>query len=367
MDFSYFTLVSSPSPEADFDRIQDQIALAKLAEALDFRGIWLTEHYFTGESVYCDALTFAAALATQTTRLRIGFAVVQLPFHHPVRLATQLALLDNLSRGRIDVGVGKGTVYNEFEFVGHGLRSGDARDRMAEAQDILQRCFTATPFQHEGRYYQVGVPALRPKPVQQPGPPIWRSVVSPASFSECGRAGLPILTTRLPVARIPERWTLYAEGLAASSLAAEAQALRLRQAGVWRNVYVAESDAQAEDALATALTETRRHMMHIRGALNPSDFKIDPAMLNLWSDPDADESTAIRDVMATGSLYGSPAHVRGQIEELRDAGVGHIVCQTAFGDMPFAKASQAMRLFGEQVMPAFRDPAAAASRERAAS
>ena len=64
----------------------------------------------------------------RTERIRIGFAVVQLPFHHPVQLAVQLALLDNLSKGRIDVGVGKGTVYNEYEFIGHGLRSDDSRD-----------------------------------------------------------------------------------------------------------------------------------------------------------------------------------------------------------------------------------------------
>ena len=72
-------------------------------------------------------------------RIRIGFAVVQLPFHHPVRLAVQLALLDNLSKGRIDVGVGKGTIYNEYEFVGHGLRSDDSRERMEEAIEILER------------------------------------------------------------------------------------------------------------------------------------------------------------------------------------------------------------------------------------
>ncbi|MYE59022.1 MAG: LLM class flavin-dependent oxidoreductase, partial [Alphaproteobacteria bacterium] len=102
MKFGWLTLSASPAPEADRERIADQIALAEAAEAAGFSDVWLTEHYFTGESVYCDALTFAAALAMRTTHLRIGFAVVQAPFHHPVRLATQIALLDNLSGGRID-------------------------------------------------------------------------------------------------------------------------------------------------------------------------------------------------------------------------------------------------------------------------
>ena len=81
----------------------------------------------------------------RTERIRIGFAVVQLPFHHPVRVTVQLALLDNLSRGRIDVGVGKGTIYNEYEFVGHGLRSDDSRERMEEALEIVERLWGGCP------------------------------------------------------------------------------------------------------------------------------------------------------------------------------------------------------------------------------
>jgi alkanesulfonate monooxygenase SsuD/methylene tetrahydromethanopterin reductase-like flavin-dependent oxidoreductase (luciferase family) len=89
-------------------------------------------------------------------------AACRLPFHHPVRLAVQLALLDNLSRGRIDVGVGKGTIYNEYEFVGHGLRSDDSRVRMEEAIDIIGRLWGGGPVTYNGKYFQVQVPQLRP-------------------------------------------------------------------------------------------------------------------------------------------------------------------------------------------------------------
>ncbi|MEA2808659.1 MAG: hypothetical protein QOJ17_2800, partial [Rhodospirillaceae bacterium] len=120
MKFGWLTLAMSPSPAEDCRRIDQIIDQACAAERMGFSDVWLTEHYFTGESVYNDSLMFAAALAMKTEKIRIGFAVVQMPFHHPVRLAVQLALLDNLSKGRIDVGIGKGTVYNEYEFVGHG-------------------------------------------------------------------------------------------------------------------------------------------------------------------------------------------------------------------------------------------------------
>ena len=142
MQFGWLTLALSPSGDEDAARLHQQIEQVCYAENLGFSDVWLTEHYFTGESVYNDAVVFAAALAMRTERIRIGFAVVQMPFHHPVRLATQLALLDNLSKGRIDVGVGKGTIYNEYEFVGHGLRSDDSRERMEEA---IQDAGTAAP------------------------------------------------------------------------------------------------------------------------------------------------------------------------------------------------------------------------------
>lgn len=355
MKFGWLTLALSPSPDEDATRIDQQIEQVRAAEALGFSDVWLTEHYFTGESVYNDALTFAAAIAMRTERIRIGFAVVQMPFHHPVRLATQLALLDNLSKGRIDVGVGKGTVYNEYEFVGHGLRSHDSRKRMEEATEILNRIWTESPLTYEGEYYRVHVPALRPKPVQQPGPPLWRSVISPGSFTECGRLGVPILTARLPVERIRERWALYESGLEEGGHDAATRTRLLDQSALWRNVHVAESDAQAEDELSGLLLHTREHMMHVREAYNPEDFVIEPAMLNPWTDPAVPDSEAIPFVLRTGSLYGSPGRVREQVAELRDVGVRHLLCQTGFGDMSHARNLASMRRFGEQVMPAFRD------------
>jgi alkanesulfonate monooxygenase SsuD/methylene tetrahydromethanopterin reductase-like flavin-dependent oxidoreductase (luciferase family) len=313
----------------------------------------LTEHYFTGESVYNDAVVFAAALAMRTERIRIGFAVVQMPFHHPVRLATQLALLDNLSKGRIDVGVGKGTIYNEYEFVGHGLRSDDSRERMEEAIDILQRAWTEAPLNYNGKFHQFKMPELRPRPYQRPGPPLWRSVISPNSFTECGRKGIPILTARLGVASIKERWATYAAGLDEGGHDDATRARLMAQIALWRNVYVAKTDAQAEDELSQLLLDTRRHMLHVRGAYNPKDFAIDPMMLNPWTDPTVGEAEALSYTLASGCLFGSPERVREQVAELREAGVRHLLCQTGFGDMSQDQNLDSMRRFGEQVMPAF--------------
>src|SRR5262245_32359076 len=264
MRFGWLTLGLAESPEGDFAAIHEVVEQACFAEATGFDGIWLTEHNFTGESVYCDPIPLASAVAARTSTIRIGFAVIQLALRHPIRLATELALLDNLSNGRIDVGVGHGTNFNEYEFVGYGLRSDDSRERAAETLEVMLRAWTEAPLSHHGKFYQLSLPELRPHPRQRPHPPIWRAVSSAGSVRECGRLGAPILIARVPFARVPERLALYERGLAESGLGAAA-CRRLREdAALWRFVHVAESQAQAEDELATALIHTRRHMVEAR-------------------------------------------------------------------------------------------------------
>ena len=355
MKFGWLTLAHSPGPDADAVAIDEQLDQACHADALGFDGIWLTEHNFTGEAVYNDPIPFAAAVAMRTSRIRLGFAVIQLALRHPTRLAVQLALLDNLSRGRVDIGVGRGTLYNEYEFMGYGLRSDDSRERSDEALAVLIGAFTQEPFTHRGTYFQVSMPMLRPRPVQRPHPPIWRSVVAPASFRECGRLGVPILTQRLALPVILERLKFYDEGLELGGHD-EATRTRLRRdVALWRHVYVADSQAQAEDELASVLVHTRQHMLHARQAYNPADFVIDPALLNPFNDPRVSDEDAVRHSLANGALYGTPDRVADQLAEIRDAGVHHVLTQMSFGYAPHEKLMGSMSRFAETVMPRFRD------------
>src|SRR4030095_1395919 len=273
MRFGWLTLGLSPSPEEDADAIDAQVAQACFAEAAGFDGIWLTEHNFTGESVYCDPIPFASVVAARTSRIRIGFAVLQLALRHPIRLATQLALLDNLSGGRLDVGVGHGTNYNEYEFVGFGLRSDDSRARMEETLEVMVRAWTEAPLVHHGKSYQLSLPALRPRPRQLPYPPVWRAVSSAASVRDCGRLGAPLLMARIPLA------------LAGIMLYTPPRRRLQKKAALWRFVHVAESHAQAEDELAAALHATRHHMVHARETHNPAGFHVDASRLTARTAP----------------------------------------------------------------------------------
>jgi alkanesulfonate monooxygenase SsuD/methylene tetrahydromethanopterin reductase-like flavin-dependent oxidoreductase (luciferase family) len=273
---------------------------------------------------------------------------------HPIRLAIELALLDNLSGGRIDVGVGHGTNYNEYEFMGYGLRSDDSRERMEETLEVMLRAWTESPLVHHGKYYQLSLPELRPRPRQRPHPPIWRAVSSGSSVRECGRLGAPLLTARLPVARAVERLALYEAGLAESGLDAAAQRRLREQAALWRFVYVAESQAQAEDELAAALLETRRHMVHARAVHNPPDFLVPDARVNPWNDPKVAHEDGARYSLEHSALYGTAARVADQVAELRDAGVHHVLCQMSTGYLPHDQVMDSTRRFGADVIPKFR-------------
>jgi alkanesulfonate monooxygenase SsuD/methylene tetrahydromethanopterin reductase-like flavin-dependent oxidoreductase (luciferase family) len=354
MRFGWLTLGHSPSADADYDAIQEQVTQACFAETAGFDGIWLTEHNFTGESVYCDPIPFASVVAARTSRIRIGFAVLQLALRHPIRLATQLALLDNLSDGRLDVGVGHGTNYNEYEFVGYGLRSADSRERMEETLDVMVRAWTEAPLVHHGKFYQLSLPALRPRTRQRPHPPIWRAVSSAGSVKECGRMGVPILIARIPLARIPERVALYDAGLAESGLDAATQRQLRATAAVWRWVHVAESQSQAEDELRVALLETRRHQLDARAAHNPSDFTVAESRVNPWNDPRLSHEDGVRYALENSALCGTPARVADQVAAMRDVGARHVLCQMSIGALPHARIMDAMRGFGEHVIPRFR-------------
>ena len=354
MRFGWLTLGLSPSADGDYAAIHEQLEQACFAETAGFDGVWLTEHNFTGESVYCDPIPFASVIAARTSRIRIGFAVIQLALRHPIRLAIELALLDNLSGGRVDVGVGHGTNFNEYEFMGYGLRSDDSRERMEETLEVMLRAWTESPLVHDGKFYQLSLPELRPRPRQRPHPPIWRAVSSGNSIRECGQLGAPLLTARLPLARAVERMALYEAGLAESGLDAKVQQRLREQAALWRFVYVAESQAQAEDELNAALVETRRHMVHARAVHNPPDFHVPSARVNPWNDPLVSHEDGARYSLQHSSIYGTADRVAEQIAELREAGIHHVLCQMSTGFLTHEQVMDSTRRFGEQVIPKFR-------------
>jgi alkanesulfonate monooxygenase SsuD/methylene tetrahydromethanopterin reductase-like flavin-dependent oxidoreductase (luciferase family) len=140
--------------------------------------LWLAEHHFDGICAYVDPVTFAAAIAASTARIHIGFAVAQMSLHHPIRLAEQMALIDNISNGRLLVGLGRGTAYNVYDYQGYGIDPAEAHDRLVEAEQVMVEAWTTDDYRHEGRFWNVRLPALRPRPYTRPHPRLIRACAS---------------------------------------------------------------------------------------------------------------------------------------------------------------------------------------------
>ena len=170
MRFGSFVFPVSHEPEKDSAVIDSTLDEILLAEQIDLHSVWLTEHHFDGAAAHADPLVLGAAVAARTERLKIGFAVVELAFHHPVRLAVQTALLDNLSHGRLIVGTGRGSAFNHYEYIGFGITMEDGLARLDEAEDLLVAAWTGGGPEAQGRALERRVPAVAPTPLSAAPP-----------------------------------------------------------------------------------------------------------------------------------------------------------------------------------------------------
>jgi alkanesulfonate monooxygenase SsuD/methylene tetrahydromethanopterin reductase-like flavin-dependent oxidoreductase (luciferase family) len=160
---------SDPRPLQDFYR--EHLEESVLAEELGFDNVWASEHHFAEDAWNPSPITFLAAVAAHTARIRVGTYVLLLPFHNPVRIAEDIAVLDNISGGRVDLPVGVGSAPEEFHTF--GIPFNERLGRTFEALSIVKRCFAGEEFSHKGKYYEFPNVRMTTTPVQKPGPPIW--------------------------------------------------------------------------------------------------------------------------------------------------------------------------------------------------
>ena len=160
---------------------RDYLDYAVEAEALGYRSSFLVEHHFTGWNQVSATLMLQTALAMRTTTLRLGTAVIVLPWHNPVLLAEQAATLDLISGGRLDFGIGKG--YRHNEFAGFAFRRRRPRPRFDELVEVMTKAFVSRErFSHRGKFWQFDDIVVEPPPSQQPHPPFWVAAGSEASI-----------------------------------------------------------------------------------------------------------------------------------------------------------------------------------------
>src|SRR5690242_4426717 len=162
--FGTFLLMQSPSARPSAEIYTRALDMAQAAESHGFRNIWLAEHHFSTYGYVSRPAQLATFIAAKTTRLRVGTAVVVVPLHHPLVVAEELATLDVLSGGRLDVGLGRG--YQRYEFERFGLQLDADGVRWDESVDILMKSLEGKPFSYDGKLFKIPETSLFPKPVQ---------------------------------------------------------------------------------------------------------------------------------------------------------------------------------------------------------
>src|SRR5215813_12031876 len=215
MDFGTFLLMQSPSARTSQEIYSRGIEVAQAAEALGFRNVWLAEHHFSTYGYLSRPAQLATYIAAKTTRLRVGTAVIVVPLHHPLVVAEEIATVDLLSDGRLDVGLGRGYQRYEFERLGQDL--GESRQRWEEAVDVILLALSGKAFSYDGTYYRIPETTVFPQPAQRPHPPVWVTAQSPESIETTVRRGFHLLSGGfgVPIERLREFRRVFDRHMAA--------------------------------------------------------------------------------------------------------------------------------------------------------
>ncbi|MCI0790128.1 MAG: LLM class flavin-dependent oxidoreductase [Chloroflexi bacterium] len=350
MKFSNFLFPESKTPDGDFAVIDESLREAELSEELGYDVIWLAEHHFDGGCAYVDPTTFAAAIAARTNRIKIGFAVAQMALHHPIRFAEQIALVDNISKGRMIVGVGRGTAYNFYEFRGFGINPDDAHEMLLEVEDILIKAWTTENYKHDGKYWQLELPLLRPQVYQKPHPPMIRACSGLESTLEMAREGRPFMMNLQSDQVTKERMDQYRATMSEAGHSDETVARNVADSWVWRNIFVADTDAEAEAVGVPYFQGMREYLQLNRDRMNtPAELEAQASRI----------VGSARDSLEHGLIVGSPETVCERLEKVNDIGVGGLIIHFRLGAMPYDAAANSLKLFAEKVAPNFRGSLAA--------
>jgi len=323
----------------------DALDELELADALGFNAAWLVEHHFMpGYSHASKPELVLAAAAQRTRRLRLGLAVIPLPYHHPVHVAERVATLDLLSGGRLEVGIGRG--FSPAEYEAFGVRMADSRRLVAESLAILRAACAPGPVHFAGRHFRVDGREIVPRPLQQPHPPLWTAAVSPDTFEWAARERLGVLVGPF------KPWFMV-----------EADIRRFRAAwvhpeppriGMTVGMLCLRDARRARAIAAPALSwfygELLRVTAPVLERLYPSYEHFRQLgrfrrLLALGAKP--------RFLAAAGmTIVGNPAECIARIDRLKAAGVTHLLCAVGGGALPTEAVRESLEVIAQEVMPA---------------
>ncbi|GIW09944.1 MAG: hypothetical protein KatS3mg061_1001 [Dehalococcoidia bacterium] len=326
--------------QADRTLLQEVLGQVDLAAQLGFSDVWLTEHHFSGYNVYSDPLLLAAAISQRTPSMRIGFSVAVAPLHHPVRFAVQANLLDQLTDGKVVIGIGVGN--SEDEFRGYGHTVAERHAMMEEFVRILEQAWAQDPagFRYEGRYWSGEVRGrVIPAPVQQPHPHVAWATDTGATVERLGRNGWSwLIGPYHTLETLAPYLARLVKGQAEAGLDAAARARAWEHTGYMRQVVVL---APGEDVEA----EVGEYISHYVRESVKANFGID----NMPREQFAERRAFFKEKWLA---YGTAEELIARFTPYAQLGIGHLMCWFNFGYLPDALVRRSMVRFAADVLPA---------------
>ncbi len=347
-------LFENPEGFTEHEVVKNQMELMIEAERLGYDTVMPAEHHFS-EYGYCASPQVSlAAVAARTSKIRLSTGVVVLPFHNPVRVAEDFAFIDLMSDGRVDLGVGRG--YQPMEYKGFGVDQTRSREIFHEGMEVIHKCWTEDRFSYHGKHYQFDDLCVRPKPLQQPHPPIYMACLSPETFEIAGRYGYDILMSTV--------FGLTAE-LAREGIASYRKG---RQAGghdpnsgkiaCLLMVYPGKTREEARNTFGPRVTWYYRT---IAKYVAPPQGQQDVKGYDGYGEArDLASQVEFEDLVdGTSIVCDAPdACVEKLVSLGREFGFDELLCWTRIGGLENAKVLSAMELLGTDILPAVRKQSA---------
>ena len=317
----------------------ERLQLLEAADAAGFFGYHLAEHHATPLGMAPSPALFLSAAAQHTQRIRLGPLVYLLPLYHPLRLIEEVCMLDHLSGGRLELGVGRGV--SPYELGYFGVDAAGTRAIFNEALAVLVTGLTQARLTFAGQHYRYHDVPMELHPLQQPYPPLWYPTHNPESVAYAARHGFHFVSLG-PAAHVRQHVDLYWQTWEAhrqepGRLNGHVAAPKV---GIVRQVVVADTDAEALALTRAAHGDWYHSITKLWHAHNDHT----PDGLFSW------ETSTQHDTI----LFGTPTHVREQMAQLLEvSGCNYVICAFAWGTLPHAQALHSLRLFAAEVMPAF--------------
>jgi alkanesulfonate monooxygenase SsuD/methylene tetrahydromethanopterin reductase-like flavin-dependent oxidoreductase (luciferase family) len=339
MRIGLFQTAQWPEGTDQSQRYRDLFEQCVLADRLGYDSVWLTEHHFSRHGITSDSLMLLSHLAARTETIRLGTAVAVLPFHDPVRLAESTAILDHLSNGRLDVGIGRG--YQWTEYNGFALSFDEGAARFEEALEVLLRSWTASePFDFDGKFHTYRGATPQPRPLQQPHPPLWHATGSDDGLRRCAERDwgvmLPQATSVDATAELVGRFRDHVDRV---GTAYDPQRVVLA-----RGMYCHADQDAAEGEFLDAYSE------FLQLAARVSRPPGQPAPEAPHSPFELADGTHLLDT----TLCGTPQRIIEGLHKLQHVGVEHVMLFVNLGGLSHDKVMASLELFAAEVLTQVR-------------